>query len=95
MARFVCDFETVNSISERLSDTANNLVTAVDNYNTNIESSVSGWTGEAKDTFVSSNNTKTESMKQEIQMVSELADFLKKSSNAIETLDESLASMDI
>ena len=95
MARFVCDFETVNSISERLSDTANSLVTSVNNYNTNIESSVSGWTGEAKDTFISSNNTKIESMKQEIQMVSDLAIFLKKSSNAIETLDESLASMDI
>ncbi len=95
MAKFVCDYGKVNDISGKLNTLADNFATAVTNYQSKVESGVSGWNGEAKSKFLESNNKKVQELREDVKMVNDLSDFIKQASQAIESTDSELSGMQI
>lgn len=95
MAKYVCDFEQVNSIISKLENSSNNLTNEITSFGQQISSDLSGWEGTAKDNFITSNEKQIELIKTEILLINEFIDFLKQAISAIESAESSLASLSI
>ena len=95
MAKYVCDFEQVNSIINKLENSSINLTNDITSFGQEISSNLSGWEWKAKDNFITSNEKQIESIKTEILLINEMTDFLKQAVEAIESAESSLASLSI
>lgn len=95
MAKYVCDFESVNGIANNINNIAKEMALSLSNYENNITSTLSGWTGEAKNKFIESNNAQIAIVKQNIEYLNQTAEFLKKASQSIQEVESNLASLSI
>ncbi len=91
MAKYVCDYAQVTSAGEKIVEAANELMQATSTYSTNINQDLSGWTGEAKNTFASQSTSRTDIASSKAKRMSEFGEFVKEVSHQIQELDETLA----
>lgn len=95
MAKFVCDFAQVMSAGDKLVEAANTLTSATTTYSSSIESDLSGWTGDAKTTFISQSKSQVEAATQKAKELNDFGEFVKGSAQKIQELDETLAAIKI
>lgn len=95
MAKYVCDFEQVYSIGEKVCESVSELETSVNNYSSRIESDLSSWSGITKDSFVSTNKETVQKTTTDLSFVKDLGEFIKSSSKSIQELEEQLATLSI
>lgn len=95
MAKYVCDFEQVYSVGEKLCQTASDTLTAVQTYDSRIESDLSSWTGTAKDSFLTTNSEQIKTATDDVSYINDLGEFIKSASKSIQELEEELSSLTI
>ena len=97
MAKYVCDFEAVYAVGEKVCESTTTLQNAITSYSSNVESDLSGWTGEngAKDAFISTKNEQVKSAEADCTYINELGEFIKSASKSIQELEEELAGLSI
>ena len=95
MAKYVCDFEMVTSIGEQICQAASDMSTAVNNYDSKIESDLASWEGSAKKSFENTNAEQVKNAKADATYITELGDYIKGAANIIQTLDTELAGLSI
>lgn len=95
MPKFVCDTDQVYSMGNKITQVANDMNTQVNGYSSRIESDLSGWNGKAKTTFISSNEKQVQTAQDDIIYLTELGEFIMKSAQEIQKMEEQLASMSI
>ena len=95
MPKYVCDFEQVYQIGEKVCETVTELESSMSTYSANIDSDLTTWTGIAKDAFVKTKTEQVEAAQKDFTYVKELGEFIKSSSRSIQELEEQLASLSI
>ena len=95
MAKYVCDFEQVYQIGEKVCEIATEMESSINTYSTNMDSDLEKWSGEAKEAFTDTKGKQVESAKQDFTYMKELGDFIKTSSENIENLESQLSNIAI
>lgn len=95
MAKYVCDFAEVIAAGEKLCSAANNIKTAIQNYDTNVTNDLSAWSGEAKNNFTTQCTSQVELAAEKAEKINEVGEFIKSSAKSIQDLENQLASLSI
>ncbi len=95
MAKYVCDFDQVYQIGEKVCESVEQLESSIGTYTNNIDSDLTGWDGMAKDAFIKTKNEQVTAAKADFTYVKELGEFIKNSSKSIQELEEQLAGLSI
>ena len=95
MAKYVCDYAQVSAAGDKVIEAASELLQATSTYSSNISSDLSGWTGEAKNTFVSQSSSKEKVATTKAERMNEFGEYIKEVSSQIQELDETLAGIRI
>lgn len=72
MPKYVCDFDTVRSVADKLIETASKLESDSSNYYSNMNSSLNGWSSTSKNNFVSQCDNKAKEAISNAKEASEL-----------------------
>ena len=95
MAKFVCDYAQVTAAGEKLIQAASDLTTATNNYSSTITSDLSGWTGDAKNSFTTTCTAQVTAATEKAKYMNDFGEFIKSASQKIQALDDELASISI
>lgn len=95
MSKYVCDYEQVKNAGRKLCEEAATLKSTVSKYFSGINSDMAKWTGVAKDSFNSSNDSQIELMNNEVEYLNSLGIFIKDAAQKIESLDNDLSKLEI
>lgn len=95
MAKYVCDFEQVNSIAEKVCQAVSDMESALTTYSSNIDNNLSSWSGDAKTSFTTTSSTLTSNATSDLEYINSLGEFIKSSSQAIQKVEEELANINI
>jgi len=99
MAKYVCDIEQVHAIGEQLCTSVATIGTSISSYSTNIESDLSGWTGEGaqsgKESFITAKNEQVDSAKLDVAYANELGEFIQEAAESIQKVEDELVSLSI
>lgn len=95
MPKYVCDYGQVTAAGEKLVSAANTLKQATTTYAANIESDLSGWTGDAKNAFLTTSKTQTDAAAAKAASIEEFGEFVKGGAQKIQELDDQLAAISI
>ena len=95
MAKYVCDFEQVNQIGEKVCEAAADMEASINNYSMNMDSDLKDWSGNAKNAFSNTKEKQVSAAKADCIYIRELGEFIKLAANTIEELEEQLASQTI
>ncbi len=95
MAKYVCDFEQVSSIGNEICEAVSDMLSSLTTYSSNIESNLSSWSGEAKSSFTATNSSLISQTTSDFEYINSLGEFIKASSEAIQSVEEELAAMKI
>ena len=95
MAKFVCDYEQVTSIGEKMCQAATDVSTSVSSYSSSIESDLSTWTGVAKESYQATNSDQAQLAMKDADYINSLGEFIKDASSQIQKLDDELAGLSI
>ena len=95
MPKYVCDFQQVYSVGESLCEISKDIHDNVTTYSSNISSDLSSWDGDAKNSFVSTNDSHIENVEKDLKYINEFGEFIKNASKDIEALETELASLKI
>ena len=95
MAKYVCDFAQVKSNGEKLCQIASDLSSAVNNYSSSVQSTLSSWNGVAKTSFEGTNDGQVQESLANAQYINSLGEFVKSAADSIESLEGELAGLSI
>ncbi len=95
MSKYICDYNAVMDAGSKLCDISKKINLESNKYYAGIDSDLANWTGVAKDSFTLSNNSQFEIMRYQASYLNALGEYVKKSSERIETLDSELSKMEI
>ena len=76
MAKYVCDFAEVIAAGEQLCSAANNIKTAIQNYDTNVTNDLSAWSGEAKNNFTTQCTSRVKLATEKAEKINEVGEFM-------------------
>ena len=91
MAKYVCDFETVTSVGNSIKEAGNGLLAETNKYSSSIDTSLSGWSGTAKETAIKQINEQSEKYVSSVKDVVAYGEYLLKVSNDISNAESELA----
>lgn len=95
MAKYVCDFAQVKATGEKMCNTAVTMQTSVTTFASSIESDLSTWSGAAKENFYNQCSSQVEIANQNANKIKSAGEYIKKVAEAIEQLDNELATQRI
>lgn len=95
MAKYVCDVEQVTAAGDNLIKMASTLKSNVSSYSREITSDLANWTGSAKNSFSPQCDSQVELAQDASDEAQKIGEFLKSSAQAIQSLDDELASLSI
>ncbi len=95
MPKFVCDYGQVTSAGEKLIQAGNTLKSATSTYASKIDSDLSGWTGDAKNSFMTSCKSQTDAATQKAEKIAKFGEFVKTGAQKIQELDDQLAALSL
>ena len=93
MARYVCDFDAVRDGCNKLNNTIQNLESNLANKKKQLDSDLVNWSGSASQSFKTSNNGITNTLESEIENMRQLSSGISSRAQAIEDLENALASI--
>ena len=85
----------MQSLGKKLSTISQNLTTAVNNYDSNIQNALSSWTGNTKNTFTSNCSAQISKSNTCTKKIEEFGKFIINASNSIEQLEDNLSNLNI
>lgn len=83
MANYTCDFDEMNSVSEKLASAADKVAEAITKYKTAIDGDLASWTGPAKDKFVEAGETNITAFEAKVEKAKLVAEYIKAVSDKI------------
>ena len=92
MAKYVCDFETVTSVGNSIKEAGNDLLAETNKYSSSIDTSLSGWSGTAKETAMKQVNEQSAKYVSSAMNVVAYGQYLIDISNEIEKTESELSS---
>ncbi len=95
MAKYVCDYEQLNSAATKLNDAANVLRTDINTYAADITNSLSSWDGSAKGSFTKQCEGQVKLAVAKADEATLAAEYIKTAVQEIQSTDEELASLKI
>lgn len=95
MSKYVCDYDSIDTISKQIKEKANNMTNFLNQYIKEIESSLSRWNSDSKESFIKKNNEEVAKIKNVISNIEKLSEFLSSSSTAIKNKDDDLSKLNI
>ena len=93
--KYVCNFGTVREQCNNLKNCADDLESAISDYESKINDNLSGWTGTAKDSFIQSLDSQIQRGKRVAAQLSGYVSELEKAVDASETVEDEMSSQDI
>ena len=93
MPKYVCDFDTVKKVGQDVISAANEMNSSSNTYGSRISTDLSGWNGQAKATFITQCTDEVNRVVTKSKDVLEFGEFIVKSAQSIEELDNSLATI--
>ena len=91
MADYVCDFEAVNNIINYLNKSIEALLVIVEQNKVKTELDVAGWSGEAKDAYVSGVEAQNKTLIAKANELTTIVEAFKNGVSVIENTEEALA----
>ena len=95
MPKFVCDYAQVSAAGDKLISAASTLSSATTTYGSNITSDLQGWTGDAKTSFMTTCEEQVKNAADKATYINDFGEFVKKSAQAIQELDDQLAALSL
>lgn len=95
MAKFICEFSEVTSIGKKITSAAKDFTSATNTYSNSIDTELSGWTGDAKNSFTSKKNGFVNSNLTDCNYISEFGEFIVSAAQKIEELESELSNLSI
>lgn len=95
MAKYVFDFELIDSTINVLKDKSSSMTNTLNTYSSKIDSSTSSWQSSAKNEFITSDKSQLDLLKQSAKDLDSLANYLSDVSNSIQTTEQELSGMKI
>ena len=95
MAKYVCDFDVVYSIGDKVCNTVSEMENSLGNYSSKIDSDLGSWEGIAQKSFLKTKGSQVDLAKKDYTYIKELGEFIKQSSRNIQDLDEQLSNISI
>ncbi len=95
MPKYVCDFDALNSTSRALRNKASDLRTALSSCQGTEEAELANWTGDASNIIKENNQKSFEVLKEDIDTIEAMADYLDEASKVIQAAEDSLSSLKI
>ncbi len=95
MAKFVCDVEQVISAGDKLVSMASDLQSAVSNYSGTVTSDLASWDGSAKTSFTKQCDAQVALAQANAEEAQKIGEFIKSAAQAIQSLDDELAALNI
>lgn len=95
MAKFVCDYAQVSAAGDKLISAASTLTSATTTYGANIESDLQGWTGDAKNAFMTTCKSQVDVASAKAANINAFGEFVKSSAQKIQELDDQLAALSL
>lgn len=95
MAELVCDFEAVKAAGKNLIDASGDYDSAISTFDTTIESDLKGWQSSSKSVFESQKQGQVAASKAASAQTKAVGEYIKGCAEAIEELDNELASLGI
>ncbi len=95
MSKYVCDYDVVSQVGNQLIQSCSDLESATTTYAGRFESDLSSWTGSSKAVLTKQFSGQVEIMKKRIQYVNEFGEFIVKTAQSIQELDQQLGAMNI
>ncbi len=92
MAQYVCDFDTVTSVGNAIKEAGNKLLESTSSYSADIDSSLSGWSGTARDSAMKQINEQSEKYVTSVKDVVAYGQYLVDVSKKISDVEAELAS---
>ena len=92
MAQYVCDFDTVTKVGNSIKEAGNNLLAETKKYSSSIDTSLSGWSGTAKETAMKQVNEQSAKYVSSAMNVVAYGQYLIDVSNEIEKTESELSS---
>lgn len=92
MAQYVCDFDTVTSVGNAIKEVGNKLLESTSSYSADIDSSLSGWSGTARDSAMKQINEQSEKYVTSVKDVVAYGQYLVDVSKKISDVEAELAS---
>ena len=93
MARYVCDFDAVRDGCNKLNNTIQTLEGNLTQQKSQLDSDLINWSGSASQSFKTSNNGITNNLESEIESMKQLSNGISSRAQAIEELENALASI--
>ncbi len=95
MPKYVCDFAQVTDAGNKLIDAASQMRESINRYSSGIDSSLSSWDGQAKNSYSRQSTSQTEIVNKKADYLSEFGEFIVNASNKISELEDELSSIRI
>ena len=95
MAKYVCDYDQLNSIAESLHKIGGDLADNISTYASDMTTGLSSWNGTAKKTFLTKCDTQVELATAKANESIALGDFIKGAVDEIQKTDQELAQLTI
>lgn len=95
MAKYVCDFDQVNSSAKKILSESESMIGFTNAMVLTSANALSNWSGSTHDNFIGSLERKKTDLVNHINLSIQLSEFLKNTADAISMLEDELSSLDI
>ena len=95
MAELICEFDTVKKAGEKLIEASGDYDKAINTFSTGIDSDLAGWSGNSKNVFNGQKEAQVVASQAASAQTKAVGEYIKGCAEAIESLDEELASLSI
>lgn len=95
MARYVCDFGQVSDAGNKLIEAASQMRESINRYTSGIDSSLSGWDGQAKSSYSRQSTNQATIVNKKADYLNDFGEFIVNASKSISELEDELSSIRI
>lgn len=95
MAKYVFDFELIDATIKVIKEKSANMTNTLNSYSGKLDSSTSSWQSDTKNKFASMDKSQVDLLKQSVNDLDTLANYLNDVSNSIQSTEQALSSMKI
>lgn len=95
MAELLCDFEAVKTAGKNLIDASGDYDSAISTYDSGIDNDLAGWVSSAKNAFQEQKTAQVAASKVVALQTKAVGEYVKACAEAIEELEQELASKSI
>ncbi len=95
MARYVCDFDSIDQTCNNLNSLADELDHQIETSSRELTSELSSWSGDSSTEFQTTNRTLTNKTKEDSDSIRAYSAYLKEVSTTIQEAEDALSQLKI